>query len=192
MTSHLDENESIRNYRLVEARKNKKFQQKDIAEQVGISRLTYLNYESMRYKPNQSVKNKIAQVLEKPLEYLFPKNIESYYEYNKTSEDIYDNHRRINLQQRINPHNINSDKLAKQSSLRKITKKLLETLNHKEKEVIKLRFGIDNENAHTLEKIGKIYGVTRERIRQIESRAIERLRRPTKLEFLKEVFSTYR
>ena len=56
----------------------------------------------------------------------------------------------------------------------------LELLTEIEREVITLRFGLNDEDILTLESIGKRFGVTRERIRQIEAKAIEKLRKITK------------
>ena len=54
---------------------------------------------------------------------------------------------------------------------------LLETLNDREKEVISLRFGLGKDRTYTLEEIGESLGITRERVRQIESKAMEKLRK---------------
>ena len=59
-------------------------------------------------------------------------------------------------------------------------KELLEQLSDREQQVIRLRYGIGNEKTHTLEEIGDILGVTRERVRQIEARAMEKLRKNAK------------
>ncbi len=59
-------------------------------------------------------------------------------------------------------------------------KELLETLSDRERQVIRLRYGLDEEKPHTLEEIGEILGVTRERVRQIEARALEKLRKSAK------------
>lgn len=59
-------------------------------------------------------------------------------------------------------------------------KELLETLGDRERQVIRLRYGLDDEKPHTLEEIGEILGVTRERARQIEARALEKLRKNAK------------
>ena len=59
-------------------------------------------------------------------------------------------------------------------------KELLETLSDRERQVIRLRYGLDDEKPHTLEEIGEILGVTRERVRQIEARALEKLRKSAK------------
>nr|WP_294491372.1 sigma-70 family RNA polymerase sigma factor [uncultured Mediterraneibacter sp.] len=54
---------------------------------------------------------------------------------------------------------------------------LLGTLNEREQNVIRLRYGLENGKTHTLEEIGEMLGVTRERVRQIEARAMEKLRK---------------
>ena len=59
-------------------------------------------------------------------------------------------------------------------------KELLETLGDRERQVIRLRYGLDDEKPHTLEEIGEILGVTRERVRQIGARALEKLRKNAK------------
>ncbi len=64
---------------------------------------------------------------------------------------------------------------------------LLGTLTEKEKNVLMLRFGIQSSHDHTLEEIGQQFGVTRERIRQIEAKALNKLKHPTRLRTL-EVF----
>ena len=61
-------------------------------------------------------------------------------------------------------------------------KELLESLNDRERQVIRLRFGLEDGKTHTLEEIGDELNVTRERVRQIEARAMEKLRsKATKL-----------
>jgi RNA polymerase primary sigma factor len=61
-------------------------------------------------------------------------------------------------------------------SLTELIHKVLKTLTPREAEVIKLRFGIGQPSGGTLEDLGKIFGVTRERIRQIETKALMKLR----------------
>ena len=56
----------------------------------------------------------------------------------------------------------------------------LDTLNERESKVLKLRFGLDNGLPMTLEEVGKFFGVTRERIRQMEGKAIRKLRHPSR------------
>lgn len=63
---------------------------------------------------------------------------------------------------------------------------VLETLTEREKKVLTLRFGLDDGRARTLEEVGKEFDVTRERIRQIEAKALRKLKSPNKSELLKD------
>ena len=62
--------------------------------------------------------------------------------------------------------------------LKKKLSGLLDTLTEKEGEVLRMRFGLDGQDTHTLEELGKKFNVTRERIRQIEIRALRKLKHP--------------
>ena len=57
---------------------------------------------------------------------------------------------------------------------------VLESLNPREKKVLQLRFGLEDGRSRTLEEVGREFGVTRERIRQIEAKALKKLRHPTR------------
>ena len=79
------------------------------------------------------------------------------------------------------------DKSAKNPSdevtylkLKEHTRNILDTLSPREASVLRLRFGIDCDSDHTLEEVGKKFTVTRERIRQIEAKALRKLRHPTR------------
>jgi len=61
-------------------------------------------------------------------------------------------------------------------SLQKEIERTLDTLSEREKEVVKLYFGIGEDTAHTLEEIGQRFNLTRERVRQIKEKAIKRLK----------------
>jgi RNA polymerase primary sigma factor len=56
----------------------------------------------------------------------------------------------------------------------------MEALNYREREILKLRFGLADGSIYTLEEVGNIFSVTRERIRQIESKAIRKLQQPNR------------
>ena len=63
---------------------------------------------------------------------------------------------------------------------------MLKTLTPREEKVLKLRFGLDDGNPKTLEEVGKEFNVTRERIRQIEAKALRKLRHPSRSKKLKD------
>ncbi len=65
------------------------------------------------------------------------------------------------------------------------TRRVLLTLTPREEKVLRMRFGIGEKQDYTLEEVGKVLGVTRERVRQIEAKAIRRLRHPTRVKLLK-------
>ena len=68
--------------------------------------------------------------------------------------------------------------------LRRSTKEALAGLTPREAKVLRMRFGIDMNTDHTLEEVGKQFDVTRERIRQIEAKALRKLRHPSRSEQL--------
>ncbi|MBP7248175.1 MAG: RNA polymerase sigma factor RpoD [Negativicutes bacterium] len=70
--------------------------------------------------------------------------------------------------------------------LREQLEDVLETLTEREKKVLRLRFGLNDGRARTLEEVGQFFGVTRERIRQIEAKALRKLRHPTRSKKLRD------
>jgi RNA polymerase primary sigma factor len=75
------------------------------------------------------------------------------------------------------------------SNVRDETANILKTLSPKEEKVIRLRFGIGCEREHTLEEIGQQFDVTRERIRQIEAKALRQLRSPERARHLRALLA---
>jgi RNA polymerase primary sigma factor len=75
---------------------------------------------------------------------------------------------------------------ATRQMLQEAVKEVLDELNEREKEVVIMRFGLDDEQARTLEEVGKQFGVTRERIRQIESKTLAKLRHPHRSQKLRD------
>lgn len=73
-----------------------------------------------------------------------------------------------------------------QTLLKEQLEEVLDTLTDREENVLRLRFGLDDGNVRTLEQVGKVFGVTRERIRQIEAKALRKLRHPSRSKQLKD------
>jgi len=70
--------------------------------------------------------------------------------------------------------------------LKKQIDEVLATLNSREQRVLQLRFGLEDGRSRTLEEVGREFNVTRERIRQIEAKALRKLRHPSRSRKLKE------
>ncbi len=83
------------------------------------------------------------------------------------------------------PHAISPLEEAMREDLRSRIEEVLKTLNPKEAEVIRLRYGLDDQGPYTLEEVGRLLSITRERVRQIESRAMKKLRHPSRSKWLK-------
>jgi RNA polymerase primary sigma factor len=75
---------------------------------------------------------------------------------------------------------------ASQQMLKEQMERVLGQLSDRERNVLELRFGLEDGRARTLEEVGKAFGVTRERIRQIEAKALRKLRHPTKSRQLRD------
>ncbi len=82
-------------------------------------------------------------------------------------------------------HNVAPMEAAMQSGLRAVVSELLDGLTPREAKVMRMRFGIDMSSDHTLEEVGKQFDVTRERIRQIEAKALRKLKHPSRSEKLR-------
>ena len=87
----------------------------------------------------------------------------------------------IEDEQALAPTDVVASNLLKEQLL-----EILDTLTPREEKVLKLRFGLEDGRARTLEEVGKEFNVTRERIRQIEAKALSKLRHPTRSKRLKE------
>lgn len=80
---------------------------------------------------------------------------------------------------------VNPTDVVSYNKLKEHAREILDTLSPREASVLRLRFGIDCPSDNTLEEVGKIFNVTRERIRQIEAKAIRKLRHPVRSRILK-------
>ena len=80
---------------------------------------------------------------------------------------------------------LSPSELAVIEGLKESTQNVLDSLTEREAKVLRMRFGIDMNTDHTLEEVGKQFDVTRERIRQIEAKALRKLKHPTRSELLR-------
>ena len=83
-------------------------------------------------------------------------------------------------------HNMSPEEYATNEMLKDEISDILLTLTEREEKVIRLRFGLEDGKARTLEEVGQIFGVTRERIRQIEAKALRKLRHPSRSRKLRD------
>jgi RNA polymerase primary sigma factor len=82
------------------------------------------------------------------------------------------------------------DDEASRKLLREQLRQVLDSLSEREREVLSMRFGLQDGNVRTLEEVGQAFGVTRERIRQIEVKALRKLRHPTRSKKLRDYLET--
>lgn len=82
--------------------------------------------------------------------------------------------------------NMSPEEYATNEMLKDEISEVLETLTEREEKVIRLRFGLEDGKSRTLEEVGQMFGVTRERIRQIEAKALRKLRHPSRSRKLKD------
>lgn len=75
---------------------------------------------------------------------------------------------------------------ATQHMLRDQVEQVLKSLSSRERRILRLRFGLENGRTHTLEEVGRYFGVTRERIRQVEAKALSKLRHPSRRKRLRD------
>ncbi len=81
-------------------------------------------------------------------------------------------------------NSVTPEKRTEKNMLRESILRSMDGLNEREQMILKLRFGIDDGRQRTLEEVGKVYGVTRERIRQIEEKALQKMRKSKKLSLI--------
>ena len=82
---------------------------------------------------------------------------------------------------------LSPEKVAIQDSTKELINKMLNTLDKREKEVLEMRFGLNDGQARTLEDCSKHFKITKERVRQIENEALKQLRHPIRANKLKDL-----
>lgn len=154
-----------------------------LADAVGCSLAMVYNIASFRHYPGSDLRMRISMVLEVPEDILFPPELE-----------------KVKLLKQPQPVEIPMSMLAAPELLalgeaeippewlddvvdtHLLRERIQEVLTHltpREAEILRLRFGLKDSRARTLEEVGKEFGVTRERIREIEAKALRKLRHPS-------------
>jgi len=183
---------TLRNAVMIEARERSRLSQKSLAEIAGV-RLEYvaiiekmqfasLPWRSRQKTPDQIVES-IAGVLEVDPKAIMPDEMRSIAVQSKHIRILDMSAELLSAQE--SRLSLPSYEIAAQNELKDMVGALLKTLTFREREIIKLRCGFGDGIIQTYEQIGKAFNITRERVRQIEAKALSNLRVPIRLSQLK-------
>ena len=175
-----------RNARLIDTRAELGWTQAEVAGWAGMTTSRLSDIENLKVVPTDLEMDDLVAVLGKPVEYLFPKVLTQSIScgvFDKREVSLSEEQVGV-LESRKVPLALpttgdierNVDRLALVGKMGEV----LGTLTPREQRVIELRFGLNGGQTHTLEDIGKMFNVTRDRIRQIEEKALRKLRHPTR------------
>jgi RNA polymerase sigma factor (sigma-70 family) len=173
------------NYALRNARINAGYSEEQLASEVGVCGSMISHYERLRALPTPPVVKKLSKVLHRKVREIFPKEMREYIRTGRVRPDN-DKEDALDYAQSLSRDDIESLKINEQEpldidsriDLRDNIKKVLRCLSYREREVIKLRYGLGDGYFYTLEEVGHIFRVTRERVRHIENKAVRKLQNP--------------
>ena len=178
------------NARLIDARKERGWTQKDMSKLTGISSSHFGHIETLRAIPTQQMIEEISAALNLAQDYLFSESLME-----AMREGLFD-HRvaeleeqqliRLTEDRRLHINNGEMVDLADRAILKKNLAEVLDTLSPREKRIIELRFGLEDGISRSAEEVGKEFDVTRERIRQIEEKALQKMRHPSRSSKLRD------
>jgi len=154
--------------------------------------MTIHRIETLKTIPSQDLQIKMAIALEKDLDYLFPEGIIQAVKFDVFGKRVVEigELKVISLTEAkkagLLPSPPQPDEIVNEIMMREGIEGSLKTLTSRERRVIELRFGLDGNGSRRLEDVGLEFGVTRERIRQIEAKALRKLRHPSRSRALKD------
>ena len=175
-----------RNARLIDARAEHEWTQIEVAGWADMTTSRLSDIENLKVIPTDLEMDDLAAVLVKSVEYLFPPVLTQ-----SISCGVFDN-REVSLSEEqvgvlesrkallALPSTESIERNVDRLALVNDVKEVLGTLPPREQRIIEMRFGIGYNRTHTLVEIGKVFNVTSDRIRQIEARALRRLRHPVR------------
>ena len=166
------------NFALDHAIKAKGWTRKEAAAAFGVAYTTLSHWLAFKTYPREAKVLEVSQVLGVWREVLFPEEIKSL-RITKQPEPLSFG-REEALAFGMLSDEVNPEKISIKASLQESLQTAMQVLREREKLVLKLRFGLDGEEALTLVGVGAVLGVTRERIRQIETGALRKLRHPSR------------
>lgn len=183
----------LKNAELARARESLGLTIKKAAEIIGIGYHTLCAIENLKCYPSEKIQQKVCDFYRNNgyfmlREDIFPEQLSNVRARKMIAE------KEIPKENLVSLSYVNKKLLPVYDSKEELDSKLLgeeikksvETLTKREAKVIKLRFGLDDREPLTLEEVGKIVGINRERVRQIEARALRNLRHPTRSKILRE------
>ncbi len=186
----------IKNSLLVKARENLGYTQKKAAQEIGISPQSLSGYESMKRYPSIETKKKICDYYRNMGSFLFeddvfPEQLQLVQNHPpKYVKEAYIRKNEFIIDSDIDPDSLPSPVINQETGcynkdLLEQTRRVLVTLTPREEKVLRMRFGI-GEGEHSYEEAGYVFSVVKERIRQIEAKALKKLRHTTRSRKLKK------
>lgn len=181
-----------RNARLFDVRKATGFTAPEFAERVGIKRWRFREIETLKRVPTEDEICRMAIALEKMPEYLFPDKLlvaiqAGVFAKRQVELETPQLEHLIEIKQPMLLTDGGLDEVEERLDaefLRDRLEKVFTTLTPREVKVLKLRFGFDGKPAMNLEDVGKEFNLTKERIRQMEGKALRKLRHPNRSRFI--------
>jgi RNA polymerase sigma factor (sigma-70 family) len=174
---------------LREKRLERGLTQKQIAKELGIGHVTYSHIETLRHFPTEYHMEKLCKYFGMTKEELFPEWAKVVFveDRKEVVKEIEIDKVMLNSPEvlRLMAPDSPEDDFEKEN-LKQVLMGTLETLNAREKKVLELRFGLKDGKTRMLEEVARDFGVTRERIRQIEDKALRKLRHPSRSKNLKD------
>src|SRR3990167_4268309 len=173
---------TIKNHELEKRRITLGLKQEQVAYRLGLGVASYSAIESCRQYPNPERQSQIAKILGSSVDTLFPewlKIFSSKWKDAEKSKIVPIDQLKLNSPEVLSLESGDYNFMERNTDnniLKDIILKVINDLNPREANILKMRFGIGDHTSHTLEETAKEFGITRERIRQLEFKALEKIR----------------